>query len=313
MTRRAGAIDIGGTRTKLGVVAADGRILAKEAIPTPERGEPEPLVAAIAETLAPMIERAAADGDVAETVGVSVAGFLDPRRTMMQSNANLPRLCDYPLKAALENRLDRPTILEVDSNASTIAELRHGAGVGAARLLGVIVGTGIGGGVILNGRVLRYTGECAGDLGHVIVARNGKRCSCGARGCLEAMANAAALSQRGGGRPVRAIIDAARRGDESALAAIRETAHWLGIGLASLSALFAPDTIVVGGGVAAAGDALLDPVRESYRENAGDDFRERTRILGSTFDGWEGLIGAATIVLDPTDGKAFAAAAVTDE
>ena len=297
MTQLAAAVDIGGTRTKLGVVAADGRIVAKDAIPTPERGEPEPLMAAIVDALSPMLVRAADHGDVAETVGVSVAGFLDARRTMMQGNANLPRLCDYPLKAALQDRLGRPMILEVDSNASTIAELRHGAGVGAGRLLGVIVGTGIGGGVILNGRVLRYTGECAGDLGHVIVARGGTRCSCGARGCLEAMANASALSERGGGRPVRAIIEAARRHDEHAVAAIRETAQWLGIGLASLSALFAPDTIVVGGGVAAAGDLLLDGVRASYRENAGDEFRERMRIVGSAFDGWEGLIGAASVVL----------------
>jgi glucokinase len=163
----------------------------------------------------------------------------------------------------------------------------------------VTVGTGLGGGVMLAGDLLRHTGECAGDLGHIILDPNGRRCTCGAHGCFEALVCSAALIIRAGGKLVRDVVRDANAGDQGALNAIGETAKWLGVGLASLAPLFAPDTIVVGGGVAAAGDLLLEPVRASFRVHAGDDFRDRVRINGSTLGGWEGMIGAASLFLDP--------------
>lgn len=293
--RVAGAIDIGGTRTKLGIVSRDGRVVESRSMPTPDGGEPEALVEGIVGMLAPLLA-AATPSTLQKTVGVSVAGFLDSHRERMQANANLPLLIDFPLKRSLEARLSRHCVLEVDSNAAAVAEYRHGAGRGAKRLLSVTVGTGLGGGVILGGQLLRHAGECAGDLGHVIVAEGGRRCTCGARGCLEAMVSSAALSERAAGRDVRTILSDARGGDRDARAALSETARWLGLGLASLSPIFAPETIVVGGGVAAAGDLLLDDVRKAYREHVGDDFRDRVQIAGSTFEGWEGIVGAASLV-----------------
>jgi glucokinase len=217
----------------------------------------------------------------------------------MIHNANLPALREFELRDALEERLSLDCRLEVDSNAAVLAEHRHGAGKGSTRLLGVTVGTGLGGGVIIDGQLLRYTGECAGDIGHIIVDRNGRMCSCGARGCLEAMVNVAALSERGNGRTVREIITAAHDGDEPSRKAVAETGWWLGLGLASLSPLFSPDRIVVGGGIAAAGDLLLEPARASYREHVRPEFRETTKVVGSTFDGWDGMVGAASLFLDP--------------
>ena len=187
----------------------------------------------------------------------------------------------------------------MDSNAATIAEHRYGAGRGSARLLGVTVGTGLGGGVIIDGSVLRYTGECAGDLGHIILEPGGRRCSCGAQGCLEALVCSAALSERAGGRPTREIVSSARRGEQLAVDALAHVGRWLGLGLASLSPLFAPDTIVVGGGVAAAGDLLLEPTRASYRAHATPAFRENVRIVGASFEGWEGMVGAGSLLFDP--------------
>jgi glucokinase len=298
--RVAGAVDIGGTRTKIGIVGENGRVLEKKAVTTPRGGEPEPLVASIAATLQQLLKGAPRHGDLQPTIGVSVAGFLNPSRTTMYGNANLPRLSDFPLKRALEDRLDRPCVLEVDSNAAVLAEYRQGAGRGSRRLLGITVGTGIGGGVIIDGELLRYNGECAGDLGHVVVATEGKDlrlCTCGARGCLEAMACSRALAQRAGGRSVHAIVRAARGGDRRALNALSRTARWLGVGLASLAPVFAPDTIVVGGGVGTAGDLLLAPARASFREHAGSDFRDAVRVVASELEGWDGLIGAACLVL----------------
>jgi glucokinase len=113
------------------------------------------------------------------------------------------------------------------------------------------------------------------------------------------MVNVAALSERGNGRTVREIIAAARKGDEPSKKALTETGFWLGLGLASLSPLFSPDRIVVGGGIAAAGELLLEPTLCSYREHVRPEFRNATRVVGSTFEGWDGMIGAASLFLDP--------------
>ncbi|HJQ19392.1 MAG TPA: ROK family protein [Gemmatimonadaceae bacterium] len=297
--RVAGAVDIGGTRTKIGIVSDDARIVQRATISTTEAGDPLPLVDGIVATLQPLLAGAASGGATIAGVGVSVAGFLDRDRTAMVANANLRALCNFPLRQTLEERLGMPCRLEVDSNAATIGEYRHGAGQGARRLLGVTVGTGLGGGVIIDGALLRYTGECAGDLGHIIVAPNGRQCTCGARGCLEAMVCSAALSQRANRRAVRDIVTAAQRGDKRARGAITDTARWLGIGLASLTPIFAPDRIVVGGGVSAAGNLLLRVVRKAYATHVAPEFRDAVEIVSSSLHGWEGMVGAASIVFQP--------------
>jgi len=297
--RLAGAIDIGGTATKIGVVAEDGTIVRRRTMSTSVDGEPMPLVDAIASSLRLILDARATQRNPVSGIGVSVAGFLDPEHSAMIHNANLPALRGFPLRRALEERLSLDCRLEVDSNAAVVAEYRHGAGRGSARLLGVTVGTGLGGGVIIDGELLRYTGECAGDLGHIIVDPKGRLCTCGARGCLEAMVNSAALSERARGRKPREIVNSGRQGDKVARKALAETGWWLGLGLASLSPVFAPDRIVVGGGIAAAGELLLESVRTSYRTHARPEFREKVQVVGSSFDGWEGMVGAASLFLDP--------------
>jgi glucokinase len=297
--RVAGAIDIGGTSTKIGIVAEDGSIVRRELVPTSLHGKPVAVVDAIVESLRPMLDAAGAEADVVSGIGVSVAGFLNRDRSAMIHNANLPALREFPLRHALEERFSLSCLLEVDSNAAVVAEYLYGVGQGSTRLLGVTVGTGLGGGVIIEGQLLRYTGECAGDLGHIILDPKGRLCTCGARGCLEAMVNSAAVSERGGGRTVREIVSSARKGDQLAVKALAETGWWLGLGLASLSPVFSPDRIVVGGGIAAAAELLLEPVRASYLTHARPEFRENTQVIGSSFDGWEGIVGAASLFLNP--------------
>jgi glucokinase len=297
--RLAGAIDIGGTGTKIGVVAEDGTILRRRTISTRAHADPTALMDAIASSLRLILDARESQRNPVAGVGVSVAGFLDPEHSAMVHNANLPALHGFPIRRELESRLSLKCRLEVDSNAAVVAEYRHGAGRGSTRLLGVTVGTGLGGGVIIDGRLLRYTGECAGDLGHIIVDRNGRRCTCGAQGCLEAMVNVAALSERAGGRKAREIVNSGRKGDKGARKALAESGRWLGLGLASLSPIFYPDRIVVGGGISAAGDLLLDPTRASYHTHVQPEFRGKTQVVGSSFEGWEGMIGAASLFLDP--------------
>ena len=162
--RVAGAIDIGGSAIKIGIVAEDGSVLTRERVPMKMLGEPGPLVDSIVAAIRPMLDATSAKKKSVAGIGVSVAGFLNP--------ANLPALREFELRPALEERLSLDCRLEVDSNAAVLAEYRHGAGQDSARLLGVTVGTGLGGGVIIDGELLRFTGECAGDIGHIIVDLN---------------------------------------------------------------------------------------------------------------------------------------------
>ena len=284
--RLAAAVDIGGTRTKIGVVGEDGTVVASTTVPTLD-GEPQLLVARVTGVLQPLLRQHVVAG-----LGVAVAGFVDAARGAMVNNANLPALRDFPLRDILSDMLGLECALEVDSNASTIAEYRFGAGKGALRLLGLTLGTGVGGGVILGSRVVRHTGHCAGDLGHVIVSPGGRTCTCGARGCLEAMACADAVTERGGGR-VDDIIVRARAGEARAAAALADTGRWLGLGLASLAPLYAPDTIVVGGGVASAGELLLAPAREELLSRALPPVASTVRVEPSRFGAESGMLGAA--------------------
>jgi glucokinase len=297
--RVAGAVDIGGTTVKLGLVGEDGSVLERREIPTSQAGEPGPLVDDIVKALRPLIDGRFAEGGSRMSVGVAVAGFLDDARGSMVENANLTALCGFALRDALEEKLGLDCILEVDSNAAVIAEYRFGAGRGSKRLLGVTVGTGIGGGVVIDGEVLRYTGQCAGDLGHIIVAPDGRACTCGSRGCLEAMVCAAALSERAGNRLAREILDSARDGERASVDALAETGWWLGLGLAALSPIFAPQTIVVSGGIGTAAELLLGPTRASYRAHAASGVADRVTIVGSALGGWSGMVGAGSLALDP--------------
>jgi len=239
------------------------------------------------------------EGKTISRVGVSVAGFLDDARDSMIHNANLPALSGVPLRRMLADKLGVDCLLEVDSNAAVVAEYRLGAGRGAERLLGVTVGTGFGGGVMIDGQLLRFTGQCAGDVGHIIIAPEGRRCTCGARGCIEAMVNSGALSERAGKRAPRDVIDGARRGDRVALDALAETGWWLGLALAALSPVFTPTTIVVGGGIGTAGELLLEPTRVSYRAHVANGVADLVQILVSPLGSWAGMIGAGSLTLDP--------------
>lgn len=299
--RLAGAVDIGATNTKIGIVGEDGRIFRRTTVPTRTGSEPEHLVDAIADELRPMLDAVTDERNQVVAIGVSIAGFLNREHTMMIANANLRELCDFPLRRAFEERFELHCQLEVDSNATTVAEYRFGMGRGATRLLGMVFGTGVGGGVIVGGKLLRITGECVGDIGHVIVEPGGRQCTCGARGCLEAVACSAALSERANGRAPRDVINAARSGDREAGEALAAIGDFIGLGLASLAQIFSPERVVIGGGLAAGGDALIKPARESFRWHAGDDFRDRIEIVSSTFEGWEGIVGAASVALSAHD------------
>ena len=250
------AVDIGGGTTKVAAVSATGAVRGLTVFPTASAGGDE-LVERVAAAVPERLPRA----------GVSVAGFVDEARRRMVYNPNLPWLEGYPLAESLQRRLAAGVSLDADSNRACLAEYRLGAGRGARRFLCLTLGTGAGGGMIVDGELVRLAHGGLGDIGHVIVEPGGPRCAAGCRGCLEAMM---AMEPR----------DWPRLG------------RWLGIALASCAAVLFPDMIAVAGGLAEAGDKLLAPARAAVQETAGDFYRQGLTIVNAHF-GWSApLVGA---------------------
>lgn len=292
--RAALGIDIGGNSIKLGLIAGDGSatILARTSVPTPAHGAASPLLAAIKVAGDGLFDQAKDRGVAVSGVGVSVAGFVDSARESMIYNVNIGELSGIPLRREVEKLFDRPTLIEVDSNAAAWGEYRHGAGRGTNRMLAITVGTGLGGGVVIDGRLLRHTGQCAGDIGHIIIDPDGPACACGARGCLEAFVGATGIERRSG-RKTRTLILDAQAGDVSAIQALDETGAYIGLGLATLTHLFAPERIVVGGGVSSAGDLILHPIRRRFFERVAPFYTKDINILPAHLGNDAGIVGAA--------------------
>jgi len=290
------AVDIGGTHTKIAVVRMDGGIECSDSIRTDLASGPESYLERVFETAGSLIS----NGHPVGGVGLSVAGFVNPERTEITYNPNLHGLVGYPLRNAFAGRMRLPVTLDVDSNAACLAEYRYGAGRGAKRLLCLVIGTGFGGAMMIDGALLRTAAQAIGDPGHVIVAPGGPHCSCGGRGCAEAMVSAPAIEALAAtGRPFAGVIQAANGGDLPSRQAFHQAGHWLGIAMATLAAVFLPDRILVAGGVAEAGDLLLAPADFSFRSCAGEILKHGVSISKASL-GWRApLVGAVCPFLAP--------------
>lgn len=308
-------IDVGGTKIAGGLVDGDGRVLADAKIDSPA-DDAASLTKAIGDLAAELAARH--DGDVAG-VGVAVAGFIDRDRSTVMFAANLA-FRDEPLRDSLTSRLDLPVVVENDANAAAWGEFRFGAARDHQDMLLITVGTGIGGGVVVDGHLMRGGFGVAGEVGHLEFEPGGRVCGCGNRGCWEpygsgsalvadtrALADspeAAALVEFAGGTiddiEGPEITTAAKNGDDFARARLRDLGGHLGRGIATLAAVLDPSVVALGGGVSAAGDLLLDPVRESFRAHVtGRDHRPLPRIKAASLGNEAGLIGAAALVHEP--------------
>jgi glucokinase len=224
------------------------------------------------------------------------------------SPVNLAAWRDFPLRDRVREHFPSAEVrVHNDAVAMVAGEHWRGAARGADSMLGVVVSTGVGGGLILGGRVVDGVGGNAGHVGHVVVDPNGPLCGCGARGCLEAVARGPAVvawalergwtAEPGTAADGRSLASSARAGNEIARAAFARAGTALGIGLASAVALLELQVVVVGGGLAGAGELLLAPTRLSYRRHAGLDFVRRARIVPAAAGGDAGLVGAAALVV----------------
>jgi len=301
-------VDIGGTDIKLGLVTEEGEIRASGKIPTePARG-PEKAAARAAAWLA---EHGRGAGPVV-AAGVDCAGLIDGERGFLHTSPNLAGWDDVPLRSLFERALGCPVIVENDANAAAYGEWARGAGAGMRNFVCLTLGTGVGGGIVLNGALYRGSSGLAGEIGHTVILADGPPCTCGNRGCLEAMISAKAIIARalemlrsaGERRPgwdgaltVEMLSHAAAAGDAIAVAALAETGRYLGIGLTNVVHILAPEAIAVGGGVAGAGDFILDPARGTLRDCVMDEVMASVRIVPAMLGNKASFIGVSFLAL----------------
>jgi glucokinase len=288
-------VDIGGTKIAAGLVLPDGTVEHLTRVPTPAG---EAVTDAVVHLVTPLLA-----GREVSAVGVSVAGFVraDSRTVVLTPNISGWRPGD--LAGRLQDRVGRPVVVENDANCAAWGEAVLGAGVGSSSMVCLTVGTGLGGGLVADGRLVRGSSGFAAEFGHMTVVPGGRPCSCGGAGCWEQYVSGGALVrafQDAGGAPAQTgagVTDAARRGDAAALTAFGVVGGRLGQGMAALTAVVDPDTFVIGGGVADAGDLLLDPVREAYAAALTPRGMPRTpaRIAAATLGSTAGVVGAADL------------------
>ncbi len=295
-------VDIGGTSTKFGIFSPPDRQALLESIPT--CGPPDMFADAICGALHRTRQVALRDGSQLLGVGVAVAGFISEERDRLIYNSNLAWLEQYPLRDRLSSEFELPIELEVDSNAAAIAEHRLGSGKGCERFMCITVGTGLGVGMIIGSEPLRFSYGCMGDPGHMVVQPDGPLCTCGGHGCAEVFVSAPLLTERyrleSGNASVsslREVVEAALAGDELARSILQAAGRWLGIAAASLANTFYPDRIAIAGGLAEAGEIVIQSTEQSFRYSASKFARDQAILTKAQLGAMATLTGAAFSIL----------------
>jgi glucokinase len=287
--------DIGGTQIKYGLVDPEGRLAVKGKVRSPE--SMAGILAVLEETWTGLKKKA--PGPI-RSCGFGIAGFYSTRERKILQSPNYPSLDGYPILPALRRFIDVPVRIGNDANMAAFGEFRHGAGRGARSLVLLTVGTGIGGGLILDGKLWEGEGGYAGELGHITVNPDGETCGCGRRGCLETEASAPrlvrnyrALAGRTDVTDSKEVYLRAKAGDAAARESFRQLAHWLGIGIGIIVTALDVEKVLIGGGVVSAGRLLLDPVVEEARRWSHPIPFAGCRIEKAALGNDAGLVGAA--------------------
>jgi glucokinase len=308
-------VDLGGTNLVVGATSADGsRQFGMHSVPTRADLGADAVVARIAEQIERVIAEASASLGTPRThclgVGIGSPGPLNRETGVVIFTPNLGWR-DFPLRDRVQDAVRLPASLDNDANCATLGEWWLGAARGARHVVGLTLGTGIGGGLIMDGRLYHGISDVAGELGHMTIDSNGRRCGCGNYGCLEAYASGSAIAERArealaGGDPsslpqlvggdlsqltAAMVYDAAKEGDAMAIEVVRDTARFLGIGVANLLNAFNPEVVVLAGGVTRAGDALFEPMRAEVRRRAFKPAVDACRIVPGVLPN-AGVVGA---------------------
>lgn len=304
-------VDVGGSKIAAGVVDEEGRVLEQMRNETPVTS-----AEAVEDGILRVVKDLRGRHEVT-AVGVAVPGFVDESRSRVRFTPNLP-MRDRPIRDALASRTGLPVVVENDANAAAWGEYRFGGGRGVEDMVLITVGTGLGGGIVTGGRLLRGAWGAAAELGHVRVVPDGDPCGCGKRGCWEQYASGSALGKVGrrvvhsdprayawlidmaGGDPAavsgRMVSAAARAGNLMAVELIAELGYWLGAGIADVADVLDPAVVVIGGGMSEVGDLLLEPARKAFHQHlSAGAYRPHLSIVGAELGNTAGLIGAGDL------------------
>lgn len=279
-------LDVGGTNVKLALLEDDGLVATDQAATSSEDGGPEAVLERIVE-----LGRTAGHVD---SIGVAWPGLIDEHGAALLMPNLYGEWRGQQLRAPLERGLGLPVALINDGHAFALAEARVGAAQGSQDVICVVCGTGIGGGLVIGGRLHLGTADRAGEIGHHTVVVDGPRCECGNDGCLEMFAGARAIARDAGKPSFDDVVAAARAGEEHSRDALDRAGRLIGTAVANVTMFVSPQRVVVGGGVAEAGALLLDPLRESVQARAGNVVPlDKVEIVPATLGSFAGAIGAA--------------------
>ncbi len=307
------AVDLGGTKIITAIISNKGQMVAREYCLTLAEEGPQSVINRILSAIDHLLSLRNIESSQLGSISIAAAGVIDFDRGMITSSPNLPGWYDIPLRDIVREKHGVNTFLINDANAAALGEHHFGAGKGVNNLIYLTVSTGIGGGIIINGRL--YSGLCgsAGEIGHMTIDVNGPKCNCGNIGCLETLASGTAVAKeaircisQGGKSSLTEIVEgkienitaeevslAAQRGDSLALEVISKGATYLGIGMVNMVNIFNPEMIIVGGGMAKMGDLLLNPARRVVRERAFSLSAQAVRIVPAQLGDDVGVLGAA--------------------
>ncbi len=314
--RWAVGIDFGGTNIKLGLVDPTGHVVGARSVSSVGISQPRPFVDAVTRLVDELARSVGVTTRQLCGVGVGAPGPTDASRGLVHLLVNVPGWDRVPLRRRLESRLRCPCAVDNDANLFTLGEWRWGAGRRATHLIGLTLGTGVGGGVVVGGALYRGSSGTAGEFGHVLVDPKGRRCGCGARGCLEAQIGTAAILEMGqqairrGAQPLGRLVErtpgrrltpaliseAAARGDRRAREVWAQVGQWLGVGLAGIVNALNPDRIVIGGGVAAAWRWFFPTAAQVVRTRPLQVSAKAVRVVRARLGNDAGIVGAAVLV-----------------
>ena len=293
MSGRHLGLDLGGTNIKWVVVEHDGgdwRVLDRDQVATPAADGP----GAVVGRLASVGVEAVAKWPGVTSAGIGVPGLYDPVSGTTRMLPNVPGTwAGRPVAGPVGAALGLPAFLINDARAFGLAELRLGAGRGASSMIGLTLGTGVGGVIAIDGRVHQGHDGTGGEIGHQTIDPGGPLCGCGNRGCLEAFARADRIAAACGTATVEEAVARARAGDARAAAGIAQVARYLGIGIANAVVLITPDTVVIGGGISAAADLLFEPIRAELHRRVKITSLDDVELVAAQLGTWAGAIGAA--------------------
>lgn len=306
-------MDLGGTKITVAAVDATGKILMESDFPSPSQ-DAEEMVETFKVLTGKECRRYLESGLRVKAVGIAAAGYVLQEEGILMNAPNIAWR-NAPLRKIAAEATGLPAVLDNDANGAAAGERFAGVTRGVDNFVYLTLGTGVGGGVYVDGKLLRGNRGMAAEAGHIVIDPNGPLCGCGNRGCLEALASGTALGHEGvglakknpdtiliemaGGDPIaitgRMVAEAARQGDDAALRALKIWSGYLGLGIVSLIHVFDPEIVVLGGGVSYSGDLFIDDVRQTVSERGIPTLVEGIPIVLSEFRGEAGVIGAAAL------------------